>query len=250
MYHAEQADYYARYRPELHDVALELYVSGERFGNGLDVGCGAGHSTHALLPYCQDIVGIDNSRAMLDRAMPAGKIRYRLVNGASWPVASGWADLITLAGVLFYLDPIVLARELLRVAAPGCRVIVYDFTFDPIPVMKDLGVGDAGIAVSGYSASCDLPVSGHWKADGATSVREVDLFVPLHNMVWLLLAEEGCRIALLRRFGRRELVQQVITRLTRTARAWNKYTVPFRVVAKAYRLRAQDDAGHRTVVAE
>ena len=242
MYHAEQADYYARYRPELHDVALELYVKEEHFGNGLDGGCGTGHSTHALLPYCQDIIGIDNSRAMLDRAIPADNVQYRLVDAISWPVASEWADLITIAGALFYLDPVVLARELLRVAAPGCRIIVYDFTFDPGPVMEELGVEIRSVKTSTYSASCELPLGAHIVAEGATCMREVEMYVPLQDTVWLLLAEENCRNALFRRFGRRELELKVITRLTRNARTWNRYTVPFRVVAKGYRLRADGEA--------
>ena len=244
MYHAEQADYYARYRPELHDVALELYVKGERFGNALDVGCGTGHSTRALLPYCRNIIGIDNSRAMLERATPTDNIQYRLVDEISWPVASGWADLITIAGALFYLDPVVLARELLRVTAPGCCIVVYDFTFDPAPVMEELGVEFRGVEAGVYSASCELPVGSPIVAAGNTSVREVLLFIPLQNIVWLLLAEENCRNALLRRFGRRELGLKVITRLTRNLRTWNRYTVPFRVVAKGYRLRPDGKAGN------
>ena len=241
MYHAEQADYYARYRPELHDVALELYIKDERFGNGLDVGCGAGHSTRALLPYCQEIIGIDNSRAMLERASPADSIQYRLIDGICWPVASGWADLITIAGALFYLDEVVLERELLRAGAPGCRIIVYDFTFDPKPLMEDLGIDLAEVPTGEYSASCDLRTGAYLVADEATKVREVELFMHLQDVVWFLLAEEGCRIALLRRFGRRELMSKVITRLSRRARVWNRYTVPFRVLAKAYRLRLDGD---------
>ena len=119
------------YGPALLDFAV--WAAGDHRGGrrALDVGCGPGRLLLHLAPRFHELVGLDLSAAMLERARAharaAGQDHVRLVQGDAHrlPFADASFDLVTSALVVFLLDePAAAVAEMARVTVPGGRVAV------------------------------------------------------------------------------------------------------------------------------
>ena len=112
--------------PELLLRAVEAARSGERmkFGSVLDLGCGTGLAGAAFRPFCDWLVGVDLSPAMLAQAREKG-LYDRLVEGdvtrflAEEAQAKARYHLILAADVFVYLDDLA---PVLQAAAPCWRL--------------------------------------------------------------------------------------------------------------------------------
>jgi ubiquinone/menaquinone biosynthesis C-methylase UbiE len=106
------------------DAALRDVPPGE----ALDAACGTGRHVGRLLSYGHRTVGVDRSRAMIDRARskhPGVVFCYGELTAL--PVASASVDVATCALALTHLeDPAPGIAELARVAKPGGRVVISD----------------------------------------------------------------------------------------------------------------------------
>ncbi len=243
MYDDLKADLYAAYRPELHDVPLYLHFGDRIFGRGLDVGCGVGHSARALLRHCQEVIAVDNSEAMLKKAKPQPRIRFRRLPGQRWPVADGSVDVITFAGSLFYLDGLAVIREIRRVGKPGAEILVYDYRFDHRPFLVALGVGPLPPPADGYQWNCQLPVNDGQDITLVKQLKsEVVLSMKAHQLAYTLLAEDWCRTALSGKFGSRGLANKVIARLEDRCVTWNKILVGFQLSSFRYQRGGTGDS--------
>lgn len=144
-YDEATACHYLAFRPALHRSILELaFEKNECFSAALDVGCGAGHSTRALTRYCDTVVGIDPSAAMIAACepVPGAKFLAQNLNEGSIDQSFGKIsfDLFTFAGSLHYQDPKVVMEAIFRLAAPqGTSIVVYDFNVRLEPVFELLG---------------------------------------------------------------------------------------------------------------
>ena len=122
------AKHYDAYRPPLHALILEKYLSGEKqFTNALDVGCGTGKSSLALVPYCKKIRGIDPSKDMLARTEKHKKITYHHFDGIQLVFPDKTFDLVTFAGSLDYAKSRRLLEDLLRMMQTNSMLLIYDF---------------------------------------------------------------------------------------------------------------------------
>src|SRR5690625_1897326 len=133
-YNDRLAEHYSAYRPPLHAKILERILPAKaRFAKGADIGCGTGYSSIALANYCDHVVGIEPSQAMLDQAKPQRDISYLLGSAEDIPLADNSVDIITYAGTLFYTDVRRAAQSLCRIQRTPALVIVYDFSviFEP-----------------------------------------------------------------------------------------------------------------------
>ena len=99
----------------------------------LDVACGGGIVVCAFAPHVRHATGIDMTPAMLDRAqrlaMEKGAVNVTWDRGdvGSLPYVDGVFDIVvTRFSVHHFLDPIGVLREMMRVCAPGGRVVVID----------------------------------------------------------------------------------------------------------------------------
>jgi SAM-dependent methyltransferase len=124
---------YASARPPVHPLVIERARAHlphlERVRRGLDVGCGAGLSTKALAALADHCVGLDPAVEMLTHA-PAVAPGASFVAGQAetLPFASSFAELITAAGSLNYVDLTRFFAEAGRVLTPGGVLLPYDFS--------------------------------------------------------------------------------------------------------------------------
>jgi ubiquinone/menaquinone biosynthesis C-methylase UbiE len=99
----------------------------------LDVACGGGLVVCAFAPHVRHATGIDMTPAMLDHA--AGLAAEKGIANVAWregDVASlPWPDasftiVVTRFAVHHFPDPAAVLREMVRVCAPGGRIVVLD----------------------------------------------------------------------------------------------------------------------------
>lgn len=118
---------YALYRPPIHRQILDLVRGGlkvEAVNLALDVGCGAGLSTRALLGWVRRAIGLEPSLAMLAHAGGADFVAGR---AEALPFADATFDLATAAGALNWSDLLAVWPETRRVLQSGGHFVLYDF---------------------------------------------------------------------------------------------------------------------------
>ena len=132
------AYHYDAYRPPLHQLILEKYLSqNQSFDMGLDIGCGVGHSSIALNKHAKQVIGIDPSEAMINRSTEHPGVAYQDWNPKDpLAFAPNTFDIITFAGSLFYAKSQFLLDEVLRVSTNTATVLVYDFEIHLEPILQ------------------------------------------------------------------------------------------------------------------
>lgn len=120
---------YARSRPGGHEHVLEVLrevLAAELpVARALDVGCGTGHSTVALLPYARAIVGIDASSEMLAQVTPDPRITYRKGYAEDLPCRAADFDLVTVSSAYHWFDHDRFLSEAARVLRPAGWLVLY-----------------------------------------------------------------------------------------------------------------------------
>lgn len=114
------------YRPEL----LRMLGSGKLL---VEVGIGTGELLPELAKGWGTILGVDQSRAMLEEAGrrtaagTAGEIELRLGEMDALPIADARADAVLMNMVLHHaLQPLRVLQEAIRVLVPGGRLVIAD----------------------------------------------------------------------------------------------------------------------------
>jgi demethylmenaquinone methyltransferase/2-methoxy-6-polyprenyl-1,4-benzoquinol methylase len=95
----------------------------------LDVGCGTGFGTEALLEHSEDVHGIDQSEHQLQQAWRKlgkhGPVSFYRGDAERLPFADDSFDVVWSSGSIEYWpDPVAGLRECRRVARPGGDVLV------------------------------------------------------------------------------------------------------------------------------
>lgn len=120
---------YAASRPRGHSRVLELVAEWLRaelpVARALDVGCGTGHSTVALLPYARHITGIDSSSEMLAQAPPHPGIEYRKGYAEALPFRGEHFDLVAVSSAYHWFDHERFLGEAARVLRPRGWLVLY-----------------------------------------------------------------------------------------------------------------------------
>src|SRR5271170_2946798 len=116
--------------------ALAMIVAAAEAGPDdlvLDVACGGGIVVCAFAPVVKHATGIDMTRAMLDRArhLAAEKgianVTWREGDVARLPYPdAAFTIVVTRFAVHHFPDPEAVLREMVRVCAPGGRIVVVD----------------------------------------------------------------------------------------------------------------------------
>jgi SAM-dependent methyltransferase len=128
----EMAAGYAAARPPVHPRVLAEYFAQRESGRvemAVDLGCGAGLSTRALVPYASRVLGLEPAVLMLRlaRGFVPGAV-FAAAAGEALPLRPGSVDLVTAAGSLNYVRDLDRCfDEMRRVLRPDGSVLVYDF---------------------------------------------------------------------------------------------------------------------------
>jgi ubiquinone/menaquinone biosynthesis C-methylase UbiE len=111
------------------------WIKPPRDAKWLDVGCGGGILTEALLDLCQPamVIGVDSSHAQVQQAArgPAGtRAKFQQADAMRLPFPGGSFDIVASALVINFIpDPLRGLEEMLRVTAPGGMVAAYVWDF-------------------------------------------------------------------------------------------------------------------------
>lgn len=209
------ATHYRAYRPPLHTWILERALpGGSRFANGADIGCGTGYSSLALARYCQQVVGIEPSQAMLDQTKPHPNITYLRGSAEDIPLADHSVDIITYAGTLFYTDIHRAAQSLHRVRRTPAVVIVYDFSviFEPFIAAHKLVIQPENTPYNHYYNFAG--VAGF--PEETATVERIGFNVRPAELAHLLLSEEHLYKAYVARYNDHEPYDQLKNELLQT----------------------------------
>lgn len=130
----ETASAYARGRPYFHPLVIEkvkeklaLHAPVEL---AVDVACGTGLSSLALLALAERVVATDISREMLAQAPEHERISYRLAPAESLPLEDRSADLVTVSSAFHWFGRAAFLQEARRVLRPGGWLVVYENFFE------------------------------------------------------------------------------------------------------------------------
>ena len=131
-----QATPFSTAAPIADQAALEMILAAASPGPNdtvLDVACGGGIVVCAFAPHVRQATGIDMTPAMLDQArrLAAEKgvanVAWREADVASLPWPDGaFSIVVTRFAVHHFPDPAKVLKEMVRVCAPGGRVVVID----------------------------------------------------------------------------------------------------------------------------
>ncbi|WP_447895754.1 class I SAM-dependent DNA methyltransferase [Vreelandella sp. GE22] len=121
---------YDQYRPKTHEALFQIlkrHLPAERFHRVVDVACGTGDSTSALLDISRDVMGIDSSEEMLAIAKRRG-LTVKKADYTELPQL-GRFDLISTCMAFHWFDG-PRALEAYKAASNlGAVWIIYNFAF-------------------------------------------------------------------------------------------------------------------------
>jgi SAM-dependent methyltransferase len=123
----------AKARPFFHPLAVRK-IQATCCENGpidwaLDVGCGTGQSTMALLEVAEQIIGLDSSAEMLSHAVHHERIRFVEAHAEQMPFADAVFGLMTVALAFHWLDQQKFLLEAQRLLRPGGWLVIYNDVF-------------------------------------------------------------------------------------------------------------------------
>jgi demethylmenaquinone methyltransferase / 2-methoxy-6-polyprenyl-1,4-benzoquinol methylase len=113
----------------------------------LDVATGTGMVAFALAARGAEVIGLDQSEAMLGGARArlqrtpelAGRLSFVLGEAEALPFGDGQFDALSFTYLLRYVDdPAATMRELARVVKPGGRIVMVEFGVPRDPVLRGL----------------------------------------------------------------------------------------------------------------
>ncbi len=127
------AERYAIGRPDFHKGTMEkvkqyLRIS-DKLDRALDVACGTGLSTKALLDIAKDVYGTDLAIEMLNVAEKKDLINYSLAPAEQQPFAENYFDIVTVSSGVHWFDIDRFLVETNRILKPKSWLILYENYF-------------------------------------------------------------------------------------------------------------------------
>ncbi len=127
------AERYAKGRPNFHNNTIqhikEFLKINNKPGNALDIACGTGLSTKALLEIANNVYGTDVSGEMLNLAPLKEKINYAVAPAEQQPFADNFFDLITVSSGVHWFNIDRFLNEAKRILKNKAWLILYENHF-------------------------------------------------------------------------------------------------------------------------
>ena len=131
---SETALAYTRGRPYFHPLVIEKVKEKLSLDapveSAVDVACGTGLSTQALLAIANCVVATDASKAMLEQAPKNARISYHQAPASSLPLAAASADLMTVSSAFHWFGREAFLQEARRVLRPEGWFVIYENSFN------------------------------------------------------------------------------------------------------------------------
>jgi ubiquinone/menaquinone biosynthesis C-methylase UbiE len=133
------AERYDKGRPYFHGNTMERIKTflqlNKKLDQALDIACGTGFSTQALLDIAQHVYGTDSSEEMLRYARCPDKIDYSIAIAEQQPFPGLVFDLVTVCSGVHWFDIDTFLAEAGRIVKSQGWLILYDNFF--LSEMKD-----------------------------------------------------------------------------------------------------------------
>jgi ubiquinone/menaquinone biosynthesis C-methylase UbiE len=127
------AERYAVGRPDFHQNTINKVANylniHEKLPIALDIACGTGLSTKALLPIANQVFATDISDEMLLLAYPNSAITYQKMSAENLDFLSESIDLITVSSGVHWFDIDRFLQEAHRVLRPNAHIVLYENYF-------------------------------------------------------------------------------------------------------------------------
>ena len=127
------AERYSTGRPDFHSITIkhikDYLLLDQNLGNALDIACGTGLSTKALLEIATNVYGTDVSQEMLNFALEADKINYSIARAEQQPFADNYFDLITVSSGVHWFDIDKFLKEANRLLKSKSWLVLYENYF-------------------------------------------------------------------------------------------------------------------------
>ena len=127
------AERYSKGRPDFHSNTIRhikdyLHLD-EKLNNALDIACGTGLSTKALLEIATNVYGTDISQEMLNFAIQPDKIHYSIASAEQQPFVGNNFDLITVSSGVHWFDIDKFLVEANRLLKSKSWLVLYENYF-------------------------------------------------------------------------------------------------------------------------
>lgn len=127
------AERYAKGRPDFHANTIkhiqDFLQIDKKLDKALDVACGTGLSTQALLAIADDVYGTDISEEMLSHALQKERIHYMAAPAERQPFADYLFDLITVSSGVHWFDIDKFLAEANRLLKSKSWLVLYENHF-------------------------------------------------------------------------------------------------------------------------
>jgi ubiquinone/menaquinone biosynthesis C-methylase UbiE len=107
-----------------------------KFDNALDIACGTGLSTKALLELAEQVYGTDISEEMLNLAYKDERIIYKIATAENQPFDNNFFDIATVSSGVHWFDIDNFLVEINRILKPKSWLVMYENFF--ISEMNDI----------------------------------------------------------------------------------------------------------------
>jgi ubiquinone/menaquinone biosynthesis C-methylase UbiE len=127
------AERYSKGRPDFHSNTIkhikDYLQLDKKLNNALDIACGTGLSTKALLVIATNVYGTDMSQEMLNFALQKDKINYSVASAEQQPFVDGNFDLITVSSGVHWFDIDKFLIEANRLLKSRSWLVLYENHF-------------------------------------------------------------------------------------------------------------------------
>jgi len=235
------ASHYSAYRPPLHDMILNKVIAiNEKFGNGLDIGCGTGYSAIALGKHCSHVYGIEPSKSMLKEAISHENITYLQGSGDSLPVPDNSINIVTFAGSLFYAKSTELIKELRRVCLDKSVIIIYDFMVLLDDILNHFNIVPSN-TISDYDYEVNFNDNSHF-TNIIAHKEQINLTIEAENLAHIMLGDSNIYNAFVKKYDVADPFQLLVQELKIVNPKW---TLKVNIYFSKYQMNIRENGAKK-----